>query len=133
MRNDYKIDRGVSRVFSVEFKQKKVSEIERGVTRIGEICKEYCVSDAAVRKWIKAYGIMKKKKERLIVESASDTQMIIKLKQQIAELQRAVGEKQIELDFKSKMIDIAEEMYGVDIKKKFGSQPFSGSGTTAKS
>lgn len=133
MTNSFKLSPGVHRTFSAEFKQKKVQEIERGITRISEICKEYCVSDPAVRKWVKTYGTMKKKKERLIVESASDTQKIIELKRQIAELQRAVGEKQIELDFKTKLIDIAEEMYGVDIKKKLGSKHSSGSGTTEKS
>lgn len=121
------------RRFSAEFRQKKVSEIERGITRISEICKTYSVSDAAVRKWLKSYGTMKKKKERMIVESISDTAAIIELKKKIAELERAVGQKQIELDFKSKMIDIAEEIYGIDIKKKFGSTPSSGSENSGQS
>jgi transposase len=36
------------------------------------------------------------------------------------------------LEFKDKMIELAEEHYGVDIKKKFGTTQSSGTGTTGK-
>jgi transposase-like protein len=111
-----------NRHFSVSFKVKKVQEIERGITRISEICKEYEVSDTSVRKWILKYSTMKKKAERLIVESKSDTQKILDLKKQIAELERLLGQKQIQLEFKDTMIEIAEEMYKIDIKKKLGTK-----------
>lgn len=112
------------RRFSEEFRAKKVRELERGITSIGDICKEYEVSHNAVRKWITKFGTMKKKKpERLIVESQSDTQKILELKKQIAELERLLGQKQVQIEFRDKMIDLAEEMYKVDIKKNFGTQP----------
>lgn len=112
------------RRFSEEFRIKKVREIERGISRICDICKEYEVTDAAVRKWLKKYSTMaKKKEERLVVESLSDTQKILELKKQIAELERSLGQKQIQLDFRDKMIDLAEEIYKIDIKKKFGTRP----------
>lgn len=112
-----------NRQFSESFKVKKVQEIERGITRISEICREYEVSDNAVRKWLTKYSTMKKKPERLIVESKSDTQTIIELKKQIAELERLLGQKQVQLDFKDAMIDVAEEFYKIDIKKKLGTKP----------
>jgi transposase-like protein len=111
-----------NRHFSESFKVKKVQEIERGITRISEICKEYEVSDTSVRKWILKYSTMKKKAERLIVETKSDTQKILDLKKQIAELERLLGQKQIQLEFKDTMIEIAEEMYKIDIKKKLGTK-----------
>jgi transposase-like protein len=111
-----------NRHFSESFKVKKVQEIERGITRISEICKEYEVSDTSVRKWILKYSTMKKKAERLIVEAQSDTQKILDLKKQIAELERLLGQKQIQLEFKDTMIEIAEEMYKIDIKKKLGTK-----------
>ena len=116
------LDERQNRHFSESFKVKKVQEIERGITRISEICKEYEVSDTSVRKWILKYSTMKKKAERLIVESQSDTQKILDLKKQIAELERLLGQKQIQLEFKDTMIEIAEEMYKIDIKKKLGTK-----------
>lgn len=116
------------RVFSEEFKVKKVKEIERGISTIAEICKAYQVSDTGVRKWLNKYSTMKKSKERLIVESQSETQKIIELKKQIADLERLLGQKQVQIEFKDKMIDLAEEVYKIDIKKNFGTKPSSDSG-----
>ena len=62
----------------------------------------------------------------------SDTRKIQDLKAQIRELEHLVGQKQIEIEFKNKMIDIAEEMYDIDIKKKLSSKPLPGSGSTGK-
>lgn len=110
------------RHFSESFKLQKVREIELGITKISEICKEYEVSDPAVRRWLDKFGLMKNKKERLIVETESDTRQLLELKKKIAELERSLGQKQILLEFKDKMIEVAEEMYGVDIKKKLSTQ-----------
>jgi len=107
------------RTFSEDFKQKKVQEITARLTRVSEVSKEYQVTPAAVYKWIYRYSGMKKK-EKLIVESESDTRKMEALKLKIAELERSLGQKQIQIEFLSKMIDIAEESYQVDIKKKFG-------------
>ena len=116
------IDQRRRRTFSDTFKLNTVQEIEQGRTRVSEICKQYEVSAEAVYKWIAKFGIMKKKKERVIVESQSDTKELLELKKKVAELERIIGQKQILLDFKDKMIDIAEEMYGVDIKKKLSEE-----------
>ena len=111
------------RVFSEEFKQKKVREIEQKITTIAEVSRQYEVRDTNVSKWLLKYGSKHMKGVRTIVESESDTVKIMELKAQIAELERIVGQKQVQLDFKDKMIDLAEETYGVDIKKKFEFKP----------
>jgi len=122
-----------ARTFSEEFKREKVREIEAKRTRISEICKQYEVNSAAVYKWVTKYSSTYKKSTRTIVESESDTKKLIELQRKIAELERLVGQKQIVIDFKDKMIELAEKQYGVDIKKKFESKLSSGSGSTEKS
>ena len=119
-----------NRYFSEALKRKKVKEIESNLVSIGEICKEYKVSRTSVYRWIYKYSAMRKKQERQIVESKSDTIKIKQLKERVKELEQIIGQKQILLDFKEKMIETAEEKYGVDIKKKFGSKAWSGSGST---
>lgn len=118
------------RSFSDSFKLQKVKEIERGITKVSEICKQYEVTRASVYRWINKFGNMKNKKERLIVETNSDTKQLLELKKKVAELERIIGQKQIMIDFKDKMIEIAEETYGVNIKKKFSTQPSKASGKT---
>ncbi len=110
----------VRRSFSTEFRRKKVEEIECKISTVSEISREYQVTRAAVYKWIKLYSLSMKKKERLIVEAESDTRKLASLQQRIADLERLLGQKQIQLEFMEKIIDIAEETYQVDIKKKFG-------------
>ena len=115
--NQMSTDERRLRNFSTSFKTQKVREIEHGKTRVSEICKQYEVSATSVYRWIDKYGTMKKARVRVIVEAESDTKQLLELKKKAAELDRTVGQKQILLYFKDKMIEIAEEMYGVDIKK----------------
>lgn len=118
------------RVFSDSFKIQKVRELETGKSKVSDICKQYEVSSVNVYRWLNKFGSMKNKKERLIIETDSDTKQLLELKKRVAELERIIGQKQIMIDFKDKMIEIAEETYGVDIKKKFSTQPSTTSGST---
>lgn len=120
------------RIFSEEFKQKKVREIEQKITTIAEVSRQYEVRENSVLRWIKKYSANYKKQIRLIVEPESDTRKILELKARIAELERLVGQKQIQIEFKDKMIELAEEEYSIDIKKKFEKERLSGSGTTER-
>lgn len=110
------------RTFSDNFKKEKVLEIETGFTKVSEICRQYEVSPTSVYRWIAIFGIMTKKSERLIVENQSDTVQLLELKKKVAELERIVGQKQLVIDFQDKMIDIAEDLYQVEIKKKFSGE-----------
>jgi transposase len=106
------------RSFSNEFKQKKVRELERNITSIPDICKTYSVSRSSVYKWIYKYSVMAKKQVKQVVEAKSDTQTIKALRERIKELERVIGQKQLLIEFKEKMIEIAETTYNIDIKKK---------------
>jgi transposase-like protein len=109
------------RTFSEEFKQKKVREIEQKVTTIAEVSRQYEVRENNVSKWVKAYGSNYMKKARTIVESESDTRKLLEMRAKIAELERIIGQKQVQIEFRDKMIELAEEIYGVDIKKNSSS------------
>lgn len=109
------------RTFSEGFKRQKVREIISRKVTATSISKAYEVSQAAIYKWIDLYS-GKQKPERTIVESKSDTSKILALQKRIAELERALGQKQIQLEFKDKMIELAEDVYKVDIKKKLGTK-----------
>lgn len=121
-----------NRSFSADFKRKKVSELERNLVSVSELCREYQISRTSVYRWTYLYSRMKKKGVKQVVEAKSDSRKLLELKEQIKELQRIVGEKQILLEFKEKMIELAEDEYGVDIKKKFSGKLSSGAGPTEK-
>jgi transposase-like protein len=107
------------RSFSETFKRNKVQEIESKQVRVSDICRQYSVSAVSVYRWINTYGLEQHKHERLIIETMSDTKKIKELRERMAELERMVGQKQIEIEFYKKMIDLAQEHYGIEIKKTF--------------
>jgi transposase len=119
-----------SRYFSEGFKRQKVREIEKNQVSISELTKEYQVSRTSIYRWIFKYSKMIKKGERQIVEQKSDTRKIQELRERIKELERVVGQKQLLIEFQQKMIELAEETYEVDIKKKLSSKLSSGTGQT---
>jgi transposase-like protein len=121
------------RVFSEEFKRQKVKEIEENQIRVSEVCRIYDVSDVAVYKWIYKYSIHLKKGIKQVVEFESESERSKKLQTRIAELERVVGQKQMEIDFLEKVIEIGSEELEVDIKKKFSTTSSSGSKSTEKS
>lgn len=121
-----------NRYFSEDFKRKKVSEIERNLSTVAEICREYQVSNTAVYKWIYKFSMMRKKGLKMVVEARSDTQKLILLKEQIKELEQIIGQKQLRIDFLEKMIELAEDKYEINIKKKSFMKPCSGTGSTVK-
>jgi transposase len=118
------------RRFSESFKQQKVKEIELGYVSVTDVSNQYQVTRANVHRWMLKFGSMKGKQERIILESSSDTKQLLALKKKVAELERIIGQKQLLIDFKDKMIDLAEETYGVEIKKNFSTRPSPVSGKT---
>jgi transposase len=122
-----------NRYFSEDFKRKKVSELERNLIGVSELCREYQVSNTAVYKWIYKYSVMRKKGLKQVIEAKSDSKKILTLKEQVRELERIIGEKQVKLDFQDKMIQMAENTYKIDIKKKFSGKHSSGTGSKEKS
>lgn len=119
------------RYFSEEFKRRRVDELDHKLTTVAEICKSYEVSDTSVYKWIYTYSRMRKKLERQVVESESESVRFNKTQERIKELERIIGQKQLLIDFQQKVIELTEEEYGIDIKKKFGDTPSNGTGLTA--
>jgi len=119
------------RYFSEEFKRRRVDELDHKLTTVADICKAYEVSDTSVYKWIYTYSRMRKKLERQVVESESESVRFNKIQERVKELERIIGQKQLLIDFQEKVIELVEDEFDIDIKKKFGEGPSSGTGLTA--
>lgn len=119
-----------NRYFSEPLKKEIVRGLERNLHSVSDVCQVHQVSRTSVYRWIYKYSSMANKQVKQVVEAKSDTQKIKALEERIKELERVVGQKQLLLDFKDKMIEIAESTYNVDIKKKLGSKPLSGTTST---
>lgn len=109
----------VIRTFSPEFKRKIVAEIQQGKLRPAEVARSYRVSRSAIYKWIDRFGALKPPSERLVVETDADTRKAEVLALRVAELERVVGQKQLEIDLLTRRVSLAEEHLTADGKKNF--------------
>jgi transposase-like protein len=109
-----------NRYFSEELRRKIVNDLDKKIVTIAEVCRTYQVSRTSVSRWIYRYSTMKKRGHKMVVEAESDTLRIQELKKKISELERAVGQKQVKIDYLEKMIELTEEDLEIKIKKKDG-------------
>ena len=134
MVNLKKVNRQIrqTRYFTEEFRKAKVKEIEQNLTTVIEISRQYNVSKSAVYKWMYKYSFYLKKGIIQVIEPKSETLKTKRLKERVAELERIVGQKQLAIDFQDKLIEIASDEFGLDIKKKYSGKLSDGSGITKK-
>lgn len=118
------------RYFSEEFKKSKVKELVEKQVTMSELVKLYGVSRSAVYKWLYRYSIHHQQKTKLVVEMESESQKTKRLLERVAELERAVGQKQLEIDFLNKILEIGGEELGFDLKKNLSIRLSNGSGET---
>jgi transposase len=118
------------RFFSEEFKKVKVQEIESRQITIAKIVSLYGVSRTSVNKWVRKYSTHYKKATRLVVELESESKKTERLLKEVAELERKVGQKQLEIDYLKKLIEISSEELGIDLKKNFYTKHSNGSEPT---
>lgn len=120
------------RKFSEDFKLKIVQQYERGEMSVPELEKYYQVRNPTIYSWIYKYSDYNKKQIQVVEFKNSHMNKIKKLEDRIKELERAVGQKQMNVDYLEKMIDLAKDEYGIDIKKNSNTPQSSGFKATNK-
>lgn len=106
------------RHFSTVFKKEKVKLIDEGKLTVKELSDIYEVSPTAIYRWIKKFSTHGKQ-ERVVVEKISEEKKNTELLKRIRELERSVGQKQLELDYYKAVIKLVSEEAGEDVKKKY--------------
>lgn len=116
-----------SRRYSDDFKRSLVKEFESGKLSVLQLSRLYGVHDVTIYKWIHKFSNFNEKGIRIIEMDESSNSKVKALEQRIKELEQAVGQKQIKIDYLEKMIDIAKDDFAIDIKKNFNTRQSSGS------
>lgn len=107
-----------SRGFSEAFKKEKIKEVLEKRISIRDFCKLYDVSRTSVYRWIYKYSPLEKG-TRQVIEMESEELRTKKLLEQVAHLERRLGQKQLEIDYLQATLEIASEEVGYDLKKKY--------------
>lgn len=121
------------RRYSVEFKRQIVSEYERGKMTVYELEKFYDISNVTIYSWIYKYSNYNKKSIQIVEHKNSQVHRLKELEAKVQQLERIVGQKQMNIDYLEKMIELAKEHHDIDIKKNFNTPQSSGSKPTKKS
>jgi len=123
----------VRRIFSESIRKQTVKDIEDGRCTVLEASLELQVSDKSIYNWLGRYSRYLGKNKVLIVEEKSEAYRTKQLEHRIKELEAALGRKQLEMDLLNKIIELANEEYGTDLKKSLPSRPSSGTGPIKES
>ena len=116
------------RVFSNNLKKKIVKDIEQGKVNVLGASREYEVSQNSVYNWLKKYSSHLHPSTTLVVQMDSEQYKSKELQKKVAELEAALGRKQMEIDYLNKLIEIAGQDLGIDLKKSTGMPASAGTG-----
>jgi transposase-like protein len=122
----------IRRRFSEDLQRQLVGEIDQGKMRVSAVAQEYSVSKNAVYKWLAKHSIHYRRQTRVVMEKQSTESKLKALRARVAELERNVGRKQLEVEYLEKVIETASTELGLDIKKKSGLRSSNGSASTPK-
>jgi len=131
-KNKLEVNAKFNRTFSAQFKKEKVKQLISKQVSIKQICEIYSVSRTSVYNWLYLYSPHHNRGTKQVVEMESEALKTQKLLAKVAELERILGQKQLEIDYQSKLIELTSEQLGFDIKKKIGQQLSNGSGLVSK-
>lgn len=97
---------------------------------VPQMQRHYGVANALIYQWIYKYSTYNEKNVRIVEPKDSQTHQLKQLQQQVKDLEQAVGQKQMRIDYLQKMLELASEEYGIDLKKNFNTPHSGGSKTT---
>jgi len=118
------------RQFTEEFKRHVVREFEQGSLSVIQLSRVYNVANQQIYNWIYKFSTFNEKGSRIVEMKDSSASKLKEMEQRIKELEQAVGQKQIKIDYLEKMIDIAKTDLNIDIKKNYNTPQSGGSGKT---
>ena len=121
------------RQFSATLKQSIVDQFDRGQLSAIQISREYSVSESTVYRWIYTYSRHNTKGTIIVMDKKKQANEVQTLKQRIAELERTIGTKQMQLDYYEMYVKTMDELAPEELKKKWKSRDYTGSTLTEKS
>ena len=128
----FNIESKYNRNFSEEFKRSKVKDLVEKRISIKQMCDLYHVTRPTVYNWLYKYSPQHTSGTKMVVQMESEAHKTLQTLQRVAELERIVGQKQLEIDFLNKVLDVATDELGYDVKKNIGPRLSNGSAATSR-
>ncbi len=113
-----RFEQGITKRYSIAFKQKVISEIEEGKYAKSESSKIYGISQGSIHYWLKKYGKYKVLNKIVRIEMKGEKDRIKQLEKEKRTLESALAQSHLKALYLESLVEIAEEKYGLDLKKK---------------
>jgi transposase len=123
----------INRIFSEALKRDKVALIMQNKLTIQQCCKLYGMRPTTVYRWLTQYSNAYEKGSKMVVQLDSEAAKTLALQERVAELERVVGQKQLEVEYLNRMLALLSEELGYDVKKKHAPERSSIFGSIAAS
>ena len=117
------------RIFSEQLKKQVIKDLVNKRTTVKKVMTEHQVSAQSVYNWLYKYSPQHQPPCTLVVQMKSEANKSQELQNRVADLERIVGQKQLEIDFLNKLIEIGSKELEFDFKKNFSPKPSNGSGS----
>lgn len=110
--------------YSLAFKYKVVSEIEEGKLGIYDAKRLYNIAGGdTIQKWIKKFGKNHLLNKIVRIEMTDEVDRLKTLEEEKRKLESALAQAHLRIITLEKTVEIVEQKYGEEIKKKFGTKP----------
>jgi len=111
-------EQGITKRYSIAFKEKVISEIEEGKYTKSESSKVYGISSGSIYYWLKRYGKYKLLNKIVRIEMKGEQDKIKQLEKEKRALESALAQSHLKTLYLESLVEIAGEKYGIDLKKK---------------
>ena len=128
----FQLNEKFNRNFSEQFKRDKVKDLVEKRISIRQLCDLWQIGRTTVYNWLYKYSPHHSSGTKMVVQMESEAHKTLQLLQRVAELERIVGQKQLEIDFLNKLMELATEELGYDLKKNTEAKLSNGSGNTGR-
>lgn len=110
--------------YSVDFKLQVVYEALTSGLSHGAICRKYSLSTKTlIRSWIRTFAPQALEPESIMNKSKDEQQQEIdRLKKLLLERELELKHQKMRADFLDEMINVAEEMFQIPVRKKAGTK-----------
>lgn len=115
-----------NRIFSETYKRQKIKDYESKLVSIKDLSEICEVSRTTIYKWIYLYSTKYEKGIKTVVQMESEAHKTKILLQRVADLERKIGQQQMEIDFQNKVFELISHDLGYDVKKKHSPQGLNG-------
>jgi transposase-like protein len=113
------------RVFSDEFKQHIVQEIENKLVTVQTVVKTYQVAESVVYKWLRKFGTKWQPATTTVVQMESETLKRKAVQDENLQLKAMIGQQKMENDILKQVLICFNEEHKIDLKKSTNGASFS--------